>query len=46
MTEALEYDKEHGRLWQDVYEVMSKTPQEMMDFIMTYTPEYSSDSEL
>ena len=41
-----EYDKEHGRLWQDVYEVMSKTPQEMMDFIMTYTPEYSSDSEL
>lgn len=33
MTESLEYQKEHGLLWEEVYEIMSKSDEEILDFI-------------
>lgn len=47
LTEALDYDKEHGRLWEQVYDIMThSTPQEILNYITQNTPDYMSNSEL
>lgn len=46
MEETLEYQKEHGLLWAEVTQIMRGTPEQIMDFIKTYTPSYQSNSEL
>ena len=44
MTEQLAYEKENGLLWQQVYEVMAKSPEEITSFIMENTKEYFGKS--
>lgn len=45
MTESLEYQKENGLLWKEVYEMMNKwTPDQMLAFIEQYTKAYREDS--
>ena len=47
MTETLEYQKENGLLWNEVYEMMQTwTPQEMLAFIEQYTQSYQENSAL
>ena len=46
MTKTLEYEKEHGRLWADVYQVMAMTPSEITSFIMKENSTYWSMSPL
>ena len=46
MTKALEYQKENGLLWQEVYQVMLSTPQQIRQFIMQNTPDFQSASAL
>ena len=46
MTKTLEYEKDHGRLWADVYQVMAMTPGEITDFIMQENSSYWSMSPL
>ena len=46
MTETLEYQKENGLLWAEVYEVMARTPSEIQDFITNNTPDFQSNSAL
>ncbi|MBO7691561.1 MAG: peptidoglycan-binding protein, partial [Methanobrevibacter sp.] len=46
MTETLEYQKENGLLWAEVYEVMARTPAEIQDFIINNTPDFQSNSAL
>lgn len=47
MTETLEYQKEHGLLWQEVYNMMNNwTPEKMLQFIQQNDPEYQSNSAL
>lgn len=46
MTETLEYQKNNGLLWQEVYEVMVGTPQQIQDFIQYNTPDFQSNSAL
>ena len=46
-TEALEYQKENGLLWREVYEMMNEwTPEAMLEFIEKYTSSYREDSTL
>lgn len=46
-TEALEYQKENGLLWQEVYQMMNEwTPEKMLEFIEKYTQSYREDSGL
>lgn len=46
-TEALEYQKENGLLWQEVYQMMNEwTPEKMLEFIERYTQSYREDSGL
>ena len=44
MTEALEYEKLHGMLWEQVYEVLNGTPAEIAQFIKENTSDYWSQS--
>ena len=44
MTESLAFEKEHGLLWQKVYEVMQRSPEEITQFIMDNTKEYWGES--
>ena len=47
MTEALEYQKENGLLWAEVYEMMNLwTPDQMLQFIEEFTKSYKEDSDL
>ena len=44
MEETLAYEKEHGMLWQEVYAVMSESPEYIAEFIMKNTKEYWGQS--
>jgi len=44
MTETLEYEKENGLLWGQVYEVMAGTPDEITAFIMQHDSEFWGQS--
>ena len=47
MTETLEYQKENGLLWQEVYEMMNNwTPEKILQFIEEYTKSYRENSAL
>jgi len=46
MTETLEYQKEHGLLWDEVYQVMSMSEAEIERFIVENGAEWSSKSHL
>jgi len=46
MTEALEYQKENGLLWQEVYQVMSLSRDEIANFIMTNGSEWAPKSSV
>ena len=47
MTETLEYQKENGLLWQEVYDMMNNwTPENMLQFIEEYTKSYKESSAL
>ena len=40
MTESLEYQKEHGMLWQQVYQVMEGSPEQIATFIQQNDSDY------
>lgn len=40
MTEQLAYEKEHGMLWEQVYQVMAQSPEYIAEFIMKNTEEH------
>ncbi len=44
MTETLEYEKLHGMLWDEVYEVLAKSPEEIANFIRDNTESYWGQS--
>lgn len=46
MKDTLEYEKKNGLFWPEVIEIMSGTPESIMNFIATNKPEYQSNSEL
>lgn len=47
LTETLEYQKENGLLWQEVYEMMNQwTPEQILQFIEQYTKSYKENSSL
>lgn len=46
MTEALDYQKEYGLLWGNVYEVMEGTAQQITSFITNGNSEFWASSEL
>ena len=47
MNEALEYQKENGLLWTEVYEMMNFwTPDQMLQFIEEFTNSYKENSDL
>lgn len=47
MNEALEYQKENGLLWTEVYEMMNLwTPEQMLQFIEEFTNSYKENSDL
>jgi len=46
MTETLEYEKDHGMLWEAVYQKMAETPEEITAFIMEENSKYWSMSPL
>ena len=46
MTETLDYQKENGLLWEEVYQIMAGTPQQIRQFIMQNTPDFQSASAL
>ena len=46
MTETLEYQKEYGLLWSDVYQVMNKSAAEIANFIMNGNAEFWNLSPL
>lgn len=46
MTKTLEYQKEHGLLWEQVYQIMMATPQQIRQFITENTPDFQSASAL
>ena len=45
MTETLEYQKENGLWWTEVAKIMQGTPESIVNFIQSNTPEYLSNSE-
>lgn len=46
MTETLEYQKEYGLLWTEVYNMMSLwTPEQMVQFIEEFTKSYKENSD-
>lgn len=46
MTETLAYQKEHGLLWSEVYQVMSMTKEEIASFITMNSKDWESYSAL
>ena len=47
MIETLEYQKENGLLWTEVYEMMNLwTPDQMLQFIEEFTKSYKENSDL
>lgn len=46
MTETLEYEKNNGLLWEDVYAVMSKSEAEILDYITANGRDWESKSVL
>ena len=46
MTKTLEYEKEHGMLWGEVYQVMAKTPEDITTFIYEENSKYWGNSPL
>lgn len=42
--ELLDYQKEHGLLWTEVYNVMEKSPEDISNFIMQNTKEFWGNS--
>ena len=47
MNESLQYQKENGLLWNEVYTMMQTwTPEAMLQFIEQYTKEYKENSSL
>lgn len=46
MTETLEYQKNNGLLWKEVYDVLNTTPEKIQEFIITNTPDFQSKSAL
>ena len=45
MNEALEYQKENGLWWAEVTDIMNGTPESIVDFIQSNTPDYLSKSQ-
>jgi len=46
MTETLEYQKEYGLLWSEVYDVMSHSAAQITSFIMNGNSEFWAKSPL
>ena len=47
MTETLEYQKENGLLWEEIYTMMNTwTPEAMLEFIETYSSDYKTNSAM
>lgn len=46
MQETLAYQKENGLFWDEVTDIMSRSPEEIMNFITQYDPEWPSLSTL
>ena len=46
MEETLKYEKEHGLLWDQVYEVMNSTPQEIESFLLQNSKDLEGKSTL
>jgi hypothetical protein len=47
MTETLEYQKENGLLWQEVYAMMNNwSPEQMLQFIEEHDSDYKQNSSL
>ena len=45
MTEALEYQKENGLLWTEIYEMMNTwSPEQLLQYIIENDPDYQSGS--
>lgn len=44
--EALAYQKEHGIIWQKVYEIMSQSAASILDFMSGNSPEFFAQSSL
>ena len=44
MEETLQYEKEHGMLWDDVYNIMSQGSDYIISFLEEYTTEWQSQS--
>lgn len=46
LTETLEYQKKYGLLWDEVYEIMSQTPEQIRNYINENTEEFLGKSAL
>ena len=46
MTETLKYQKQNGLLWNEVYQIMASTPEQIRQFITQNTPDFQSASAL
>ena len=46
MTETLEYERDNGLLWQQVYSIMEGTPETINEFIVANTEDYKAYSNL
>lgn len=46
MEETLAYQKEHGLLWQDVYQVMAQTPEQIEAFLLENSKDLEGKSTL
>jgi len=46
MTETLEYQKEHGLLWNEVYSVMNDSKNAILNFISTFDEAFKPISAL
>lgn len=46
MSQTLEYQKEHGLLWDQVYDVMGRSEAEIKDFVLKNGSEWASKSSL
>ena len=44
MKETLEYEKEHGLLWNDVYQIMAGSPEDIANYIKTNDSDYWAKS--
>lgn len=46
MEDSLKYEKEHGLLWDEVYEVMNSTPEEIEQFLLENSKDLEGKSTL